>query len=174
MRVGEGRLVRARGAPGRFARLVPDDWGRLRRHGRAFKNGDEVDFPDLETALAVGASVYFKNVAWKLDAVRELCGAVREAAGAVSVQAALVLSRGAEHGYDLHQDPTALLVLQLRGAKRWTVYADGERDAVTWRGLLQDGDMLLVPEGWWHVAEARGESAHLTLSLVYGRISSAE
>jgi hypothetical protein len=57
-------------------------------------------------------------------------------------------------------------VLQLSGRKRWQVFAptrlypltdDSEKAAKpegppVWDGIMNDGDMLYLPRGWWHVA----------------------
>jgi hypothetical protein len=71
------------------------------------------------------------------------------------------------------------VVLQVSGRKRWQVYGptrvnplpDDEEappkpvDAPVWDGMLEDGDMLYIPRGWWHVAFPVGEpSLHLTVA----------
>ena len=71
------------------------------------------------------------------------------------------------------------MVLQVAGRKRWQVYRptrlnplpDDEVAAPkptvppVWEGMLEDGDMLYIPRGWWHVAFPVGEpSLHLTLA----------
>jgi hypothetical protein len=71
------------------------------------------------------------------------------------------------------------MVLQVSGRKRWQVYRprrvnplpDDEEapqkpvDPPVWDGMLEDGDMLYIPRGWWHVAFPVGEpSLHLTLA----------
>jgi hypothetical protein len=72
------------------------------------------------------------------------------------------------------------LVLQLCGRKHWKVYAptrlhplknDFEApappsSAPAWEGILNDGDALYIPRGWWHEAFPLDEpSLHLTISL---------
>lgn len=83
-------------------------------------------------------------------------------------------------GFDLHWDDHDVLILQVSGRKRWKVYpmtrehplpADADRnlsppDTPLWEGLLEDGDALYIPRGWWHVAVPLDEpTLHLTVGL---------
>jgi hypothetical protein len=84
------------------------------------------------------------------------------------------------HGFDLHWDDHDVFILQVAGRKRWKVYgmtrpfpleSDAEPAAapstdVLWDGLLQDGDLLYIPRGWWHVATPLDEpTLHLTVGV---------
>jgi hypothetical protein len=84
------------------------------------------------------------------------------------------------HGFDLHWDDHDVFVLQVAGRKQWKVYGvtrpyplarDVERTVdppadVLWEGLLQDGDLLYIPRGWWHVATPLDEpTLHLTVGV---------
>lgn len=85
-----------------------------------------------------------------------------------------------ENGFDLHWDDHDVLVLQLEGRKHWKVWEptrpfpfkndvmegpepDGEP---TWDGVLQQGDVLYIPRGWWHVVFPLDEpTLHLTVGI---------
>lgn len=123
-------------------------------------------FTDLGQALESGHTLYFKNVGRRLPALGEIVDQVRVATRARYWEAAIVCSAGMDPGYDVHQDAFELVVLQLSGAKRWTVYAGQERDEVAFSGNLQDGDMLYVPTNWWHFCEPLGQSTHATISFL--------
>ncbi|HEX7119821.1 MAG TPA: cupin domain-containing protein [Longimicrobiales bacterium] len=84
------------------------------------------------------------------------------------------------HGFDLHWDEHDVLVLQIAGRKRWSVYGvtrpypvshrtDPEFPAPTeaiWEDVVEEGDVLYLPRGWWHVAEAMDEPClHLTFGI---------
>jgi ribosomal protein L16 Arg81 hydroxylase len=86
-----------------------------------------------------------------------------------------------EKGLDLHWDPQENMMLQISGRKHWKVYAPTRphplrvdvaaapkpTQAPVWEGILQDGDMIYVPRGWWHVAVPVDEpSLHLTVTLM--------
>lgn len=85
-----------------------------------------------------------------------------------------------QRGFDLHWDEHDVFVLQVSGRKRWSVRGDSRPhplnhaldrsfappDEVVWEGILEDGDLLYVPRGWWHVAEPLDEpSMHLTFGV---------
>lgn len=78
---------------------------------------------------------------------------------------------------DRHWDTHDIFIVQMSGTKRWQVYAPVRRHPVSddvrldtqlaaepaWQGMLGEGDVLYLPRGWWHVANAlEGPSLHLT------------
>lgn len=84
------------------------------------------------------------------------------------------------HGFDIHWDDHDVLVAQIAGRKRWTVYGmtsryplKGDKKVIAtppseplWEGLLDDGDLLYIPRGWWHVAVPLDEpTLHLTIGF---------
>ena len=87
---------------------------------------------------------------------------------------------GSESGFSPHFDHHDVLVLQVRGRKRWRV-AEGEfthptsRDhhrpspppeKFTFDTILEDGDVLFLPRGWWHEAiPLDEESLHITIAM---------
>lgn len=83
-------------------------------------------------------------------------------------------------GFDLHWDDHDVFVLQVAGSKHWKVYGatrpyplarDVERildppSEVLWEQVLQSGDLLYIPRGWWHVAIPLDEpTLHLTVGV---------
>jgi len=155
------------GSPGRFQELFPrpDQLRELRYHAHAFKRGQEQKFELFEEALAAGSTLYFKNVGRRVPPITEVVTDVRVSTHANYWEAALVCGNGFEPGYDVHRDPCELVVMQLHGTKRWTIYSGGEREEVAFSSNLQDGDMLYVPANWWHFCEPLGRSAHVTISF---------
>ena len=84
------------------------------------------------------------------------------------------------HGFDLHWDDHDVFILQVAGRKHWKIYGmtrpfplgSDVEDAhtppteVLWEGLLDDGDLLYIPRGWWHVATPLDEpTLHLTVGV---------
>ncbi|AIA06472.1 cupin domain-containing protein [Streptomyces noursei] len=134
---------------------------------------------NLHHQLADGASLV-------LDAVDALHRGVEGLAEALErhlrtdVQVNLYASWTSKEGFGLHFDDHDVVVLQLEGAKRWKIHTptrtdplridveapeppDGEPLAEI---VLQAGDMLYLPRGWWHaVAATEGRSLHLTCGL---------
>ncbi|HEX7154235.1 MAG TPA: cupin domain-containing protein [Thermoanaerobaculia bacterium] len=84
-----------------------------------------------------------------------------------------------QQGFNRHCDTHDVVVLQVYGKKYWRVYEGGRphplkddivpnKDVpqqVVWEGLLEDGDALYIPRGWWHEASGVGE---VTLHLTFG------
>lgn len=83
-------------------------------------------------------------------------------------------------GFDLHFDDHDVFILQVAGRKRWKLYGmtrpyplGQDRDAIEkpaaeplWENTLEDGDLLYIPRGWWHVAEPLAEpTLHLTVGV---------
>jgi hypothetical protein len=96
------------------------------------------------------------------------------------VQVNLYAGWQTSRGFDLHWDDHDVFILQVAGRKRWSVYgmtrpfplvADVEKaekptHAPLWEGTLEDGDLLYIPRGWWHVAEPLAEpTLHLTAGV---------
>ena len=84
-----------------------------------------------------------------------------------------------QQGFNRHCDTHDVVVLQVYGKKYWRLYEGGRPhplkddiasnaevpQKVVWEGLLQDGDALYIPRGWWHEASGVGE---VTLHLTFG------
>jgi ribosomal protein L16 Arg81 hydroxylase len=84
-----------------------------------------------------------------------------------------------QQGFNRHCDTHDVVVLQVYGKKYWRVYEGGRPhplkddsapnadvpQKVVWEGLLEDGDALYIPRGWWHEASGVGE---VTLHLTFG------
>jgi hypothetical protein len=121
-----------------------------------------------------------------LDAVDELSGPVEELAKGLElffrerVQVNLYAGWQTSRGFDLHWDDHDVFILQVTGRKRWSVYGQTrpyplvndiekaqkpEREPL-WEGTLEDGDLLYIPRGWWHVAVPLAEpTLHLTVGV---------
>ncbi len=120
-----------------------------------------------------------------IDAVDDMVDGVMRAAEHFervlheSVQVNMYAGWREQQGFNRHCDTHDVVVLQVYGKKYWRVYEGGrphplkddvERndvapDKVVWEGMLEDGDALYIPRGWWHEASAVGE---VTLHLTFG------
>ena len=101
----------------------------------------------------------------------------------------LYLTPSAAQGFSMHTDNTDGLVAQLYGSKQWTMHNStlplpyreqrvGRREQPghetvmesqpAFEATINQGDLLLVPRGYVHMARATDDapSAHLTLSAV--------
>lgn len=121
-----------------------------------------------------------------LDAVDELSEPVEELSKELEllfrerVQVNLYAGWQTSRGFDLHWDDHDVFILQVTGRKRWSIYgqtrlyplvndiekAQKPEHAPLWEGTLEDGDLLYIPRGWWHVAEPLAEpTLHLTVGV---------
>lgn len=95
-----------------------------------------------------------------------------------SVQVNLYAGWREQQGFNRHFDTHDVVVLQVYGKKYWRIYEGGrphplkddvapneKPDTVAWEGLLEDGDVLYIPRGWWHEASGVGD---VTLHLTFG------
>jgi ribosomal protein L16 Arg81 hydroxylase len=132
----------------------------------------------LAACLSAGATLVLDCVEELAPRVRQLASSVREALHA-SAHVNLYAGWHSQKGLDLHFDCQEIMVLQVAGRKRWQVYRPTRVNPLPddeeappkptappiWDGMLEDGDMLYVPRGWWHVAFPVGEpSLHLTVA----------
>lgn len=147
--------------------------------------GDQLDDTALWRMFADGASLV-------LQALQRTWGPVADFSARLStelghpVQANAYVTPPQNRGFDDHYDVHDVFVLQIEGAKRWLVrepvHADPLRDqpwtdrrhavAEAAKGeahidtVLEPGDVLYLPRGWLHAAQAQGQvSIHLTLGI---------
>lgn len=148
----------------------------LRR--RSFRSGAEyflVNGVGLKEIMNDGAVL-------NLVAIDEICASIRQLAlsmecclgGFVSVGAYAATT--ATRGLDLHRDPHDVLVLHLSGVKQWSVFPESEKSPAEanpawkapWEYLLNPGDVLYIPKGWWHCVVTRPDpSLHLTFAITH-------
>ena len=134
---------------------------------------------DLSRELRDGATLV-------LDAVDELHPPIRSVAESleslfrVRIQVNAYAGWRTSHGFDLHWDDHDVFILQVAGRKDWKVYGMTRKypmardvepttdkpETPLWEGRLEDGDLLYIPRGWWHVATPLDEpTLHLTVGV---------
>jgi hypothetical protein len=134
---------------------------------------------DLTSQLRDGATLV-------VDAVEELHAPLTALAESLElafrerVQINLYAGWRTSHGFDLHWDDHDVFILQVAGRKRWRVYGETRPSPITndvepapkptgdalWDDTLEDGDLIYIPRGWWHVASPLDEpTLHLTVGV---------
>ncbi|CAM9167631.1 unnamed protein product [Chrysoparadoxa australica] len=120
------------------------------------------------------------------DTVHSLLSALEEEWGCM-VGSNAYLTPAGHQGFAPHWDDVEAFILQVEGKKHWKVYAPrDEREALPRQSspnlsqndvgeplieaTLEPGDMLYLPRGWIHQAEAVGKKAslHVTVSSMQG------
>lgn len=146
--------------------------------------GDKGDATRINRAALTG--LLTRGATLIIDEVDELHGPLRpfaaslEGAFRFKVNINLYASWGKTNGFDRHWDAQDVFILQLDGKKTWEIspptYINPIRsdpkmavppqrtpDAVV---ELNEGDLLYLPRGWWHLAyPTGGQSLHLTVSV---------
>jgi ribosomal protein L16 Arg81 hydroxylase len=133
--------------------------------------------PAVMEHIAAGATLSVNYVDLTFPDIRRLAERL-EKLFRIFVNVNLYAGWRRDNGFDVHWDKHDTLILQVRGRKEWKVWHPTrehpmEGDLVPsptaepfWHGILEDGDVLYMPRGWWHVAYPRDEpTLHLTLGL---------
>lgn len=146
---------------------------------------DQLDDTALWRAFADGATLVLQALQRTWEPVGEFAARLGGELGH-PVQANAYVTPPQNRGFDAHYDVHDVFVLQIDGAKRWIVHepvhpdplrdqpwtdrrsavAEAARGTAYIDTVIEPGDVLYLPRGWLHAAEARGEvSVHLTLGV---------
>lgn len=142
----------------------------------------QVDASRVAREFAGGATIILNQCEETYPLLRELCADL-ERLFHVNILVNLYAVRGMDDGFDIHWDEQDTLILQIAGRKHWRVWAPIREDPFMddvvdtspatkpsgppiWDGILEQGGVLNMPRGWWHVASPIGEpSLHLTVTI---------
>ncbi len=133
----------------------------------------------LSDCLKSGAMLILNRVDDLHEPVRQLAEAIEYT---LHERAYINLYAGwqSSKGFNLHWDDHDVLVLQVYGEKHWTINGFSKSSPLykaaeeipapegepLWSGILHAGDLLYVPRGCWHGAQAlEGPTVHLTCGL---------
>ncbi|WP_411376263.1 cupin domain-containing protein [Arthrobacter sp. MPF02] len=146
---------------------------------------DQLDDTALWRKFAEGATLVLQALHRTWEPVADFSSRLSTELGH-PVQANAYVTPPQNRGFDDHYDVHDVFVLQIEGTKRWIihepVHTDPLRDqpwtdrrssvAEAAKGeayidtVLERGDVLYLPRGWLHAAQAQGQvSIHLTLGI---------
>jgi ribosomal protein L16 Arg81 hydroxylase len=150
------------------------------RYLRSFNGGQQLKLGSLVNCLSEGATLILDSVHEYANGVDEVALACEEMLSAPTT-VNLYASWRTQNGFDVHWDAQDTLILQVSGRKHWKVYQPTRlhplRDervkpapptaAPAWDEVLEQGEALYLPRGWWHIAHPLNEpSLHLTVTIV--------
>ena len=134
---------------------------------------------DLTSHVREGATLILDSIDEIQPPITELAEQL-EQSFRTRVQVNMYAGWRTSRGFDLHWDGHDVLILQIAGRKKWGIYGvtrehplPGDKDLAktppsepVWEGMLEEGDLLYIPRGWWHVAAPLDEpTLHLTVGL---------
>jgi ribosomal protein L16 Arg81 hydroxylase len=162
----------------------------LAKDGQRIDDRFYIDSPTLErgmTAPRIIAAKFYQKLregsTLIVNFMDEMYGPIRDVSEMLEhelhegVHVNAYVAWGRTLGFKAHQDDHDAFILQISGRKYWRIYEMGERSTasseakqnklpprkISWEGMLEEGDLLYIPEDWWHEARAQGEpSLHLT------------
>ncbi|MFX4273600.1 cupin domain-containing protein [Propionibacteriaceae bacterium Y1685] len=146
---------------------------------------DQVDDTALWRQFAEGATIVLQALHRTWAPVADFTTQLAAELGH-PVQANAYITPPQNRGFDDHYDVHDVFVLQVEGTKRWVIHepvhpaplreqpwtdhreqvAEAARTEPIIDTVLEPGDVLYLPRGWLHAAEAQGAvSIHLTLGV---------
>ncbi|MGW8354649.1 cupin domain-containing protein [Streptomyces wedmorensis] len=146
---------------------------------------DQLDDTALWRSFADGSTLVLQALQRTWEPVTDLAARLGTELGH-PVQANAYVTPPQNRGFDDHYDVHDVFVLQVTGSKRWIVHepvhpdplrdqpwtahraavADAAQGEAYIDTVLEPGDVLYLPRGWLHAAEALGAvSIHLTLGV---------
>lgn len=129
--------------------------------------------------LRQGATLVVDNVEEVCEPIRRL-GAELEHTFQERVMVNTYVTFRESNALDVHWDDHDVLIFQVAGKKRWKLYGATRTYPLrpdikpnpkptqepVWEGTVEDGDLIYVPRGCWHLANALGEpSLHLSFGI---------
>jgi hypothetical protein len=134
----------------------------------------------LTRRLQLGATLILDGVHEVYEPLSTLTASL-ESLFRVHIQANLYAGWRTSPGFNVHWDDHDVIIVQVSGQKQWKVYGMtrpfplerdvepniGPPETPAWEGVLNDGDALYIPRGWWHVASPMdGPTLHLTIGIL--------
>ncbi|HEX3446001.1 MAG TPA: cupin domain-containing protein, partial [Chthoniobacterales bacterium] len=155
--------------------------------GEKIPNSGEFTFADgsidpvaVFKLFSKGTSIVLSNMQRKLPKLTALCRSLT-AETSIPFQANLYLTPPRSQGFRLHYDTHDVFILQIAGSKNWRIYGSPVELPARGRGystfkedpgalsdkfVLQQGDLLYMPRGWYHEAISdESTSLHITLGV---------
>lgn len=112
-----------------------------------------------------GATLVFDGIEAHSAVFASIAGRVAAFAGGRAMAQGMISLLDTE-AFAEQREPHDLFSLQLIGCKLWQVYRPDLQYPLAFDAMLEAGDVLYVPRGWWHMsAPARRESFHLNVSV---------
>jgi ribosomal protein L16 Arg81 hydroxylase len=161
--------------------LVPETNYSIKNPSRRGSVNPIISVREFNHEIMNGATLIIDAIQEVHKPIRDLCDEFNHSLrGVCQVNAYIALAD--QQAFDTHWDGHEVFVLQIKGKKHWTIYhptrihpldtdiyqADKSKEKkVFWEGVIEEGDFLYIPKGWWHTVSPVGdETVHLTFGYV--------
>lgn len=153
----------------------PDRWWKKNPEGE----GNVVNLPNLLEFMRAGFSLTYYGLETYEPRLKVLCDNIRSRLRE-QVKIGAIVTMNRPSAFTLHYDPEDLLILQVEGRKRWKIFgppvvnplvgiappAPPPEDTLILDEVLEPGDFLFLPAGYWHRCENQSDrSLHLGVFL---------
>jgi ribosomal protein L16 Arg81 hydroxylase len=132
-----------------------------------YKTNGKVDAAKLDAFVANGYSVVVLGIERQVPILAAVCNEIKTRMREGAMVGAIVTSGAGIGAFKVHFDPEDLLILQIEGTKRWQVFGPVvpnplrampkqtlENPQPILDEVLEPGDLLFVPGGYWHHCES--------------------
>ncbi|EHP39360.1 cupin 4 family protein [Cupriavidus basilensis OR16] len=142
--------------------------------------GKRLNTSAIQDLLSKGATVVLNRIDARLERVRHLCSEIAEFSNSETLANGYLAFSG-RGSFGAHWDTHDVMAIQLIGRKRWRVYKPTFPFPLTGQtskeykaqcpaepifdGILEAGDLLYLPRGWWHNATPIGETFHIAVGM---------
>ncbi|SDR99098.1 Ribosomal protein L16 Arg81 hydroxylase, contains JmjC domain [Brevibacterium sandarakinum] len=139
-----------------------------------------IDLHQLSQLVRGGASIIVDGLDRVNERVRDTTTDIMRLTGEVA-SCNLFVTFDASQAFHSHFDEIDTVIVQLEGTKHWQVHGPSEKDPLPEFGdsdpsncpsevlldaVLEPGDVLHVPRGWWHTVRGAGSrSLHVTFAF---------
>lgn len=146
------------------------------RRGRAYATHNSESILAL---LKEGSMLHITSIGETWKALNTFSAALERDMDAL-IQVNLHAGFATSRGFDTHWDGHDVFAIQIAGRKMWRMFGvtdeaplavppeqkHGAPTQVSWEGVLETGDVLYIPRGYWHSAQALDDvSLHLTFAV---------
>ncbi len=134
----------------------------------------------VQSLLSTGATAVLNRIDSRNELIRKLCDEVAHFTDADTTANAYIAFSG-EGSFGAHWDTHDVAVIQLIGKKHWRIYPPTFKSPLPgqlskefksdrpskpiFEGIIEAGDLLYLPRGWWHEVLPIGETFHIAIGM---------
>ncbi|MBA2404904.1 MAG: hypothetical protein H0V66_09055 [Bdellovibrionales bacterium] len=156
---------------------------RIVNDGRMVKDYAEFNFEQAKEYYQKGNTLLLKNAELSHPALKDLSDDfARSFHTPVDIQ--LYCTPENHNAFGWHYDVEEVFIIQAKGSKLYSIRQntihpnplvssipkdlgyENEKSELEIKVLLQEGDWLYIPSGWWHIAKTQAESMHISIGLM--------